>query len=151
MVRAANPKDIAALVALGARMHAESPVFSRHAYLPERVAANMAAVMAHEHGFAVVAEFRGEIVGGLVAAAVPHFACDFLQAGDLALFIAPEARGGAIAAQLVRAYLKWCDQIGAEPSISVNTGVHPQRTGELLCALGAEQSGQNYTWRTPCA
>jgi GNAT superfamily N-acetyltransferase len=151
MIRNATHDDIPRLVELGGLMHAESPRFRGFPYLPERCAASLGNIVNHPQGFAAVAEFQDEIVGGMVAIAVPHYACDLLQASDFALFIAPDARGGAIAARLVRAYRKWAEAIGAEPSIGVSTGVHPERTEQLLAALGAEQTATLWTWRTPCA
>ena len=151
MVRQALPADVPRLVELGALMHAESPRFRDFAYLPERCAASLLNVMAHPQGFAVVAECQEEVVGGMLAIAVPHYACDMVQASDLALFVSPDARGGAVAARLVRAYRRWASQLGAEPNIGLNTGVEPERTGQLLEALGAQQTGTIWTWREPCA
>lgn len=145
-LRKATLQDIDSLLSLGFAMHAESPRFRRYAFLPERLRDNIAMVIGMELGFAQVAEQDGLIVGGMVAFAVPHFACDLLQACDLGIFIDEKHRGGTLAARLVRAYLKWADSVGAEPTIGINTGVHPQRTAQLLEALGAKQSGTNWTW-----
>lgn len=145
-VRKATLKDVAALVALGAVMHAESPRFSRHPYMPERATATLQYLLGEETGCVFVAERDGSIVGMFVGVVVQHFACDFKEAGDLALFVHPDYRGGTAAARLVREYVNWAEAMGAEPSIGINTGVHPERTGDLLSALGGEQSGTTYTW-----
>ena len=145
--RKATADDIGALVALAQAMHLESPRFQRYAFNADKLRANFEMVMAMgPRGCAFVAEHDGNVVGAFVGMACEHFACNVLQACDLGLFIAPEYRGGTAAARLVRAYLNWANGINAEPTISVNTGVDPERTGQLLQALGAKQSGFNWTW-----
>lgn len=146
-IRPATADDIPVLIALGAVMHAESPRFSRFEFLPDRLSDNIRMVLGYEYGFAMVAESGGEVVGGLLAVAMPHFACDVLQACDLAYFVRPDRRGGIAAVRLAEAYRQWAADLGAEASIGVNTGVQPERTGRLLAALGAEQTGTIWTWR----
>lgn len=150
-IRRATFDDVPRMVELGQSMHDESPRFRDRAYNPERAKFSMEAVIGMNRGLAMVAEADGQIVGGIVALAVEHYACDFLQACDLALFIHPEHRGGTLAARLVRAYVKWAVSIGAEPNIQLNTGVDPERTAQLLGALGAKQTGTNWTWGASCA
>ena len=146
-IRPATADDIPALIALGAVMHAESPRFSRFAFERDRLDGNIRMVLAYEYGFAVVAECAGEMVGGLLAVAMPHFACDLLQACDLAYFVRPDRRGGIAAVRLADAYREWAASLGAEASIGLNTGVQPERTAKLLAALGAQQTGTVWTWR----
>lgn len=145
-LRTATPDDVDSLLALAYAMHDESPRFRQYKFMPERLRKNLEAVISISSGFAVVAEQDGMIVGAMVAMSMPHFACDVLQACDLGIFIDEQHRGGTLAARLVRAYMKWAESIGAEPTIGVNTGVHPERTAQLLEALGAKPSGTNYTW-----
>jgi predicted N-acetyltransferase YhbS len=146
MIRNATPLDVDRLVELGTLMHAESPRFKGFAYQPEKVATMIEWLMGSETGLVLVAEHDGEVVGGIMAMAMPHYACDLVQASDLAFFVHPEYRGGATALRLVRGYLAWAKDAGAEPSIGLNTGVAPERTELLLAALGAEQSGTIWTW-----
>lgn len=145
-LRNATLDDVDSLLSLAYAMHTESPRFSRYPFNPERLKTNLCMVIGMPYGFAKVAEHEGLIVGALVAFAMPHFACDVLQACDMGLFIDADHRGGSLAARLVKAYVKWAESINAEPTIGINTGVHPERTAQLLQALGAKQSGTNYTW-----
>ena len=77
-----------------------------------------------------------------------HYACELVQASDLAFFVHPDYRGGTAALRLVDGYRAWAHSIGAEPSIGLNTGVQPERTARLLAALGADQTGTIWTWGT---
>lgn len=145
--RHATHADISAMVDLAREMHDESPRFQRYAFLGYRLRTTLEAVLSMgPRGCLLVMEQDGEIVGALVAVAVEHFACDVLQASDLGLFIAQEYRGGSTAARLVRGFVEWANGINAEPTISINTGVQVERTGRLLAALGASNSGTNWTW-----
>ena len=147
MIRPARIDDIPRLVDLGAVMHSESPRFRDFAYQPARVGEMIEWLMGSPQGLVLVAEQPLEgVIGGLMAMTMPHYACDLVQASDLAFFIHPEFRGGSPALRLVRGYLDWAREMGAEPSIGINTGVQPERTGQLLAALGADQSGTIWTW-----
>lgn len=145
-LRKATLQDIDSLLSLAYAMHDESPRFRQYTFLPDRLKQNITMVIGMELGFAHVAEQDGMIVGAMVAFAMPHFACDILQACDMGIFIDDKHRGGTLAARLVRAYLKWAESVGAEPTIGINTGVHPERTAQLLQTLGAKPSGTNWTW-----
>jgi GNAT superfamily N-acetyltransferase len=147
MIRPAHLDDIPRMVDLGAVMHSESPRFRDFAYQPARVGEMMEWLMGSPQGLVLVAEQPLEgVIGGIMAITMPHYACELVQANDLALFVHPEFRGGSAALRLVRGYLDWARDMGAEPSIGINTGVQPERTGKLLAALGAEQTGVIWTW-----
>lgn len=146
-IRKATTADLGAMVALAESMHMESPRFRVFRFLPDRLRTTLVNLLDMEHGCALVADHDGEIIGALAAVAYPHFSLDVLQACDLGLFMAPQNRGGTTAVRLVNAYLKWAKEIGAEPSIGINTGVQPHRTERLLSSMGAEQTGTTWTWR----
>lgn len=147
MIRRATPDDFQRLADLGALMHAESPRFRDFTYQPARVLEMLAWLTNSPQGLVLVADMPFEgVIGGIMAMAVPHYACDLVQASDMAFFVHPEFRGGTAAARLVHGYLDWAREMGAEPSIGVNTGVQPQRTGRLLAALGAVPTGSVWTW-----
>lgn len=145
-VRSATTADIDRLIELGEVMHAESPRFSQYPFKPERLRVSLEMVLSMPMGCILVAEEGGEMVGVMVGVASQHYACDFIQSSDLAWFVYPQHRGGSVGMRLVRAYLSWAKSIGAEASIGLNTGVQPERTGQLLAALGAYQSGTTWTW-----
>lgn len=146
-LRQATHGDLTAIIELAREMHDESPRFRRYAFLGYRLRTTLeAALNMGERGCLIVVERDGRIIGAFAGVAVDHFACDVLQACDLGLFVAQDARGGTTAARLVRAYLGWAAGIKAEPTISINTGVAVERTGQLLAALGAKQSGISWTW-----
>lgn len=135
------------MVDLAREMHEESPRFRRYAFLGYRLRTTLESVLnMGPRGCLLVVEHDGAIVGALAGLAVEHFACDVSQACDLGLFIAPAHRGGTTAARLVRGFVEWANAIQAEPTISVNTGVAVERTGQLLASLGAVNSGTNWTW-----
>lgn len=147
MIRKATTADIGRMVELGAIMHAESPRFSQYQFLPERLALNIERVMNMPGGCVLVGENQNQsVIAGILAVAVPHYACDFVQACDMAFFVHPAHRGGTIAARLVAAYRGWADSLGAEPNMGINTGVTPERTGKFIAATGAVQTGTTWTW-----
>jgi GNAT superfamily N-acetyltransferase len=144
--RRATHDDIDALVALAYAMHDESPRFRMYRFMPERFRYSLGTVLSLNYGFVQVAEIEGVIVGAFAGLATPHFACDVMQAHDIGLFVSPKYRGSTIAARLIRSFLEWSKSINAEPTIGINTGVEPERTEQLFGALGARQSGTNWTW-----
>lgn len=147
MIREATPNDVPTLVELGGKMHAESPYWSRWKFSPQRLDATLRTAIETDHGMCVVVEDDGQIQAGIAALAMPHWSCEMLQACDLALFVDPLHRGGLSAVRLIKAYLHWCDHMGAVPVMGITTGVDMHRTERLFGALGGEQTGSIWTWR----
>lgn len=143
MIRHATATDIPRMVELGRAMHAEAPNFCGMRFDADRLAATIGAVIGNEvYGFARVAERDGEVIGGLVAMAAPHFFSPDLVACDLALFVAPEHRGGIAVARLVAAYRDWGRALGVvKAQIGLMTGIETERVEALLNRLGARRVG----------
>lgn len=142
MIRAAALTDVGPLVQLGARMHEESPRFSRLRFDAGRLSATLKLLIESDGGFVMVYESGGILLGGMVATIVPHWCSTDLVATDLALYVVPEARGGMAPARLVQRYLHWAKERGATlVQIGVTTGVHTEETARLLEALGLRRCG----------
>jgi RimJ/RimL family protein N-acetyltransferase len=144
-IRIATLADMGAMVNMGAVMHAESPRFSRYTFLPDRLSQSLQWVM-DGHGRVWLAEQDGEVVGGFIAVVHQHYVCDLTHLSDLALYVYPQHRNGTTAVRLIKTFLAWAKEINAEPTISLNTDIAPERTARLMQALGAKQSGTNWTW-----
>lgn len=140
MIRQATSDDISAMVYLGELMHGESPRFSRCEYKPEKLVA-MADHVLGGNGVAFVVEVGGEIVGMMVGLVTEHFFSDVRIGTDLALYIAPEHRGGRHVVALVKAFEARAVELGAsEIELGVSTGVHADRTAALYEALGYKRN-----------
>lgn len=141
MIRSATPNDIPALLALGAQMHAESPRFSRLRFSATRLESTLRLLLGSGQ-FLVVAEDGRRVVGGMAAVAMPHWASDDLVATDLALFVAPEARGGMVPARLIKAYTAWAHERGAVlVQAGITTGVNTETTAALYERMGLKRCG----------
>lgn len=142
MIRKATLDDLPTLLALGASMHAESPRFSRLAFSASRLEETLRALILLPRGFVLVAELDGELIGGMAAMCMPHWASADLLATDLALFVAPEHRGGLTAARLVRRYVGWAMGEGAKLiQLGVTTGVATEETARMFEAIGLRRCG----------
>ena len=141
MIRPATLADLPALLALGERMHAESR-YARLRFSAARLEQTLRAVLEAPLGFLRVVEIDGVVAGGMAAMACPHWASEDLVSTDLALFIAPDHRGGRTAALLVKRYRDWARAMGVVlPDIGVTTGVQTENTARLFEALGARRIG----------
>lgn len=142
MIRNATHDDIPRMVELGQQMHAESPNFRGMRFDADKLADAMRCAIDSPAGFARLAERDGMVIGGLVAMAVPHYFSSDSVACDLALFVAPEHRGGMAAARLVAAYRDWGRALGvAKVQLGVMTGVAPEAVEGLCIRLGARRAG----------
>lgn len=140
MLRAATHDDLLRLVELGAAMHAESPTYSRLRFSASKLAATIERAI--DTGFAMVCEVEGVVVGGMLGMVVPHWCSDDLVACDLALFMAPEHRGGMAAVRLLNAYRVWAERSGAVlKQIGATTGVNNEAAAQLFERLGWVRSG----------
>ncbi|MFN0185634.1 MAG: N-acetyltransferase family protein [Aquabacterium sp.] len=143
MIREASDRDIPALVALGRAMHDESPRWCRLAYDAEKVANTLRVLVGAPWGYVWVAEDADDqIVGGMVAAATAHWSSADLVATDLALFVAPAARGGLAPVRLLRAYRAWAVNVGAKlVQVGITTGVQTEESAALMERVGFRRCG----------
>lgn len=141
-MRYATQADIPAIVALGEQMHAESPHYRGLTWDGQKVAETAANLLAIPHGFARVVESDGQIVGGMLALAVPHWCSRDLVACDLALYVAQNRRGGLAAARLIGEYRAWAVGLGCKlVQLGVMTGIQVDQTVSLGERLGWKQQG----------
>ena len=143
MIRLAALDDIPRMVELGALMHAESPEFKGMRFDSDKLAATIATVISNTGGgFARALELQGRVVGGMLAMATPHyFSPDFVTC-DLAMFIAPEHRGGMAAVRLLAAYRDWGKKLGAaKVQLGVMAGIDSWMVEALCERLGARRAG----------
>ncbi len=140
MIRQATPEDISAMVYLGEQMHGESPRFFRTPYKPEKLA-RLAEVVLGDNGIAYVVEVGGEIVGMAIGLVTEHFFSDVRIGTDLAIYVAPEHRGGRHVVALMKAFEGRAAELGAEEiELGVTTGIHADRTASLYERFGFERN-----------
>lgn len=142
-VRAATAADMPAIVSLGEVMHAEGR-YRAVSFDRGRVAETLAFAM--REGIVIVAESGGEVVGGVALLLVPYWFSTERMATDLALFVAPGARGGAAAVKLVSTATDAAIRAGArEVVFSSSVGIDPERFGQFMTHLGFVQQGGVYS------
>lgn len=138
LIREATRDDVSAMVALGRRMHEESPYWSALPFSDERTAATIVQLMAAPGlGVAFVAEHDGQIVGGAGAVIVWHWSVAAKIGCELFVFVAPEHRGGSVAARLIRAMDRAVAARGAVRfQVGSSIGLNDERTAQLYERLG---------------
>lgn len=143
MIRPATADDLPSLLALGERMHAESPRFSRLRFDADRLRSTLSSLIGSDSGFLWVAEnAAGNLTGGMAAVVVQHWASSDLVATDLALFMDPSARGSLAPLRLLTRYRQWAAERGAKLiQVGVTTGVDTETTARLYEQLGFSRCG----------
>lgn len=148
-IRWAAEADIPQLVALGRRMHEESPRYAHRRYDDAKVAA-----VAHKlittpgAGCVLVAEKGGRIVGTIAGFANEHWFGPDKFVADLAVFLAPEWRGGSIFIKMLRRFEDWAQSVGAvEVVLGISTGINPEMLGPVYERLGYRCFGTSYVKR----
>lgn len=137
-IRAATLDDVPVMVELGRRMHEESS-YRTMTYSAERVAET--AKLLVEHGFALVAEKNGEVIGGMMGDVITPWYTTERMGTDYALYIAPEHRNGLLALKLVKRFEEWCVSMGAtriRPGVSTGS----ISAGKIYRALGYQPVGE---------
>lgn len=147
MIRNATRQDIPQMLIHAQAMHAES----RYRVLPwdgDKVAGLIDWLIENPDGLAIVAEENGEIVGGFLGIITSHFCSPATVAGDYGLFVAPDRRGAAIGAELLRSYVAWAKaKDAAMITVGVTTSINHEGTGRLLGAIGFQEIGQFYQFK----
>lgn len=149
-VREATAADIPALVELGRAMHAESPALRHAPYDEGKVSFALSQALAsaviylHE-------DAEAKLDGAFVGIVVERWFSRAKVAGDLALFVSPDRRGGLIAYRLLNAYVEWCQKNGFAPrdvQLGITTGVLLESTARLYEGLGFERIGNIFQLRS---
>lgn len=142
LIRDARLEDVDDMVALGRRMHAESPYWAAWPYSDERTAATLRGLIDNPGGVVLVARIDGAIVGGAGALVTDHWSVDVVFAAELFLFVAPEHRGGLLAARLIRAMDAQAKTAGAQViQVGAATGVNDEMVAALYELRGFERRG----------
>jgi GNAT superfamily N-acetyltransferase len=148
MIREATHDDIPTMLAMGEAMHGLSR-FARHPWDARKVGQLIAGLIDNPHGLAVVTVYAGEIVGGMLAAASPHWAVDALEAQDFALYVAPDSRGDGVAVRLLREYVRWARDLGVPDSLicaGSTADIDPGRLSQAYTAAGFLPAGSLFTF-----
>jgi GNAT superfamily N-acetyltransferase len=141
-LRDATLDDVPALLALGQRMHAESPRFSLIEFDSDRLQMTLEQILAAPGGFLMVGEHDSAIAGVMVALATQHWCSRDIVASEMALFVEPEFRGSMLGARLIRRYVTWARALGARlVTAGISTGVHVEETARLYEAVGMRRFG----------
>ena len=141
--RDANTADLNILLTLGYRMRAESiesypPIDRDHAQKHLDMAIAMPDVF-----LVVLAENDRLTIGMMTAVMGPYSFSPRLRVASDILFVLPEYRGGMAAIKLVRRFREWSE--GADSAtMSVATGVSPERTGRFFELMGFRPMGMMY-------
>lgn len=149
MIRDAHLGDIPALLALGEKMHAESPRFSRFPWSGDKVSELIKGLIASDDGLALVSERGGEIDGGFLGMAFDHWSVNARASTDFALFVRPESRGGLLGAQLLRRYVRWAKSRGVADELldcGIATGVDVEASSKLYQICGFRPCGNLFSY-----
>jgi GNAT superfamily N-acetyltransferase len=113
MIRDASIADLPQLLELGRQMLAEAPNFQGLPFSARQLEATLTNLIAEPGALVAVAERDGRVVGAVVASAGMHWASEAVIAAELALFVAPDARGGLTAARLIARLKQFAIESGA--------------------------------------
>ena len=144
-VRPADPRDVAALIDLGAAMHRES-VYRRLPYDAGKVRAMLDRYLARPAEACVLVAARAdEIVGMLGGYLDEHFFCDVTVASDTFFYVTPAARGRGVGSRLLGAFMDWASARGAATvSLAVTSGIDDDIVARRYAALGFVPAGYLY-------
>lgn len=142
-IRNATVNDLAAMLVLGRRMHAESPRFNLLQYDEGKVSLLLHTALDSNAYFLMVAEHAdGQVIGGLIAYIAPMWFSTDEVASELALFIDQDRRGGWAAIRLLREFITWAAGMGAKQTVAgISTGIDIDTTAQLYRAAGFKQVG----------
>ena len=136
IIRDATNDDLEILLDLGSKMLAES--IEPYPEIDREQARKYLEVAVSMPDFFLMAIAEEEIpIGMMTAVAGPYCFSPTLRSASDLLFVLPEYRGGRAAVKLVQKYKDWADGIGtASDTMSVATGVSPERTGRFFKLMG---------------
>lgn len=148
-IRSITYEDLDDIVAMGARMHAESD-YSFLPYCYDKVKGILIGYLDDGRGkFVRIVTSGGgvpvAVLGGMMAT---YPFCTAKIAKDLIFFVDVSYRGSAAAMMLLQAFRTWAvENEAAEICLSVSSGVHTDRTGRFYERMGLRYVGGIYKHR----
>ena len=150
--------DIAAMIELGRKLHAESgyrnlPLDDDRMWeigrrgLKDRNPGLFIAEHDDGEGDAASGDGKGgkQVVGMAIAVLGEYYFSPARSVTVQLLYVLPEARGGWAAVKLLRALRQWAQQNQAQDiHVNVTTGIDTARTDRFLRRMGFKQTGGNY-------
>lgn len=146
MIRVATSYDVPAAVLLAKAFHSET-AYRSSKFSVEKVTTLFSGLLSEERGVLLVADDGGELIGFIAGGVGQDYFGDDLFAFEYGVYVVPARRGGLAGPHLVRAFLRWADDIGVtRKHMAISTGIVTDRTGELYKLMGGTDSGSLYSW-----
>lgn len=141
---ARDPDDIAAMIALGRHLHAESCYHDLPLDDARMAEIGRRGLEGGNPGL-LIAEHDGQVVGMAIVVLGEYYFSPIRTATVQLLYVAPAARSGPAAVKLLRALRAWARQNQAHDlHVNVTTAIQPARTDRFLRRMGFRQTGGNY-------
>ena len=147
MIREATALDVLPALELSEHYAAEAEEYAGLTYDPEVAVQNfMYAVDSDLHLFILSITGDGKVAGMLWATCSPFqmWSSDWI-ATDQIVYVKPDYRGTSHGMALIKHYERWAKELGAsEVRLSIASGIHEDKTGELYKKIGYSHLGTIY-------
>ncbi|WES31870.1 GNAT family N-acetyltransferase [Varunaivibrio sulfuroxidans] len=144
---AADMRDVECMIELGRVAHRESR-FADLEYAPDKLMQSALGAMTEEgrkRMCLLMAEYRGDLLGMIVATVGSHWFSSELGASAMVYYVHPDHRGSMAAIKLLHGFRRWAQNRRVRRiNINVTSGVGMARTDKLMRRLGFEFTGGNY-------
>ena len=138
MIRNATVNDIPKMIEIGKNL-ASSTTYKSVNYSEERIEKTIRTLI--EHGFCVVAEKNGEIVGGMMGDVYTPWYSNDRMGIDYTLYIEREHRNGLLAVKMIKKFEQWCISMGVK-QIRPGIGTGDKNVIRMYKALGYQSVGE---------
>lgn len=143
-IRNARIEDVPVLVALGARLAGESPVFRLLEFSPERTGQFLTDCLGNPDILSLVYD-DGHIRGGIIAAVTQPWCFDGYASEDLAFYVDAGARHTGVGLMLIQSYREWARARGVKwVSLRTSSMIEPQQTDRVYRAMGFQPVGGDF-------
>lgn len=140
-IRDLASRDIPEVITLGGMMHEESQ-YRDLCFYPKRVIDVCRYILDDDQQLGLIAETNNRIVGMLAGYLRPYEYGDAILAHDRLVYVRPGYRGSSAFIRLVRRYVSWAREMGAEQVfLSQSTAVASHRVHGFYRRLGFEYLG----------
>jgi GNAT superfamily N-acetyltransferase len=141
-------EDVERLIALGRKMHAESPVYKDMDFDEDRVRAygKMALENPKDWGVFFVDDDGETVAMVSVFVAPKYFSGKRREASDMLLYAEPSRRGGMAAFRCMKAVEKWAKENGVQAiNMAVSAGIDDETAIRFYDGMGYKKSAVTMT------
>tara|TARA_B110000014_G_scaffold243522_1_gene213942 strand:- start:165 stop:614 length:450 start_codon:yes stop_codon:yes gene_type:complete len=145
MIRFIEESDIKNVVALGKKLHEESPIFSGNKWNELKAIQMAERIISNDRECGILAFSEGKLVGMILGFIDTHYFSDDEFLSEYFVYVEQSKRGSKLGISLLQAWINWGRINGIEETwMQYSTNINLEKTDKFFQKIGFNKIGYIY-------